>query len=148
MKHISALLTALALCTLPALTSAAPGPIKGKTAKGVSVASLDAAAKPIKIGSAVLGGKATDILCDKSLKCSYTGADGKSHESQAKRGNGAGGKVEVHIPTPFGPIVIIVTKNPKPDDGGGDDGDDKGGEGSGGSSGDPKTDAPAEPAPK
>ena len=135
------------------MTSAAPVPIKGKTAKGVSVASLDAAAKPIKVGSAVLGGKATDILCDKSLKCSYTGADGKAHESQAKRGNGAGGKVEIRIPTPFGPIVIIVTKNPKPDDGGddgGDDkgGDDKGGEGSGGSSGDPKTDAPAEPAPK
>jgi len=96
-----------------------------------------------------VGGKATDVLCDKTLKCSYKTADGKSHETQAKRAGGPrpGGKVEINIPTPFGPIVIIVTKNPTPDDGGGDGGGagGTGGDGAGGTAGgDGKTD----PAPK
>jgi hypothetical protein len=139
MKTVSTLMTALALCSLPLLATGAPGPIRAKTAKGVSIAALDAAVKPIKLGSAVLEGKATDVLCDKSLKCTYTSPDGKSHEAQAKRGSGAGGKVEVHIPTPFGPIVIIVTKNPKPDDGGGDGGGGAGGDGAGGAETEPTT---------
>lgn len=57
MKSVSTLMTALALCALPVLATGAPGPLKAKTAKGVNIAALDAAVKPIKLGSVVLEGR-------------------------------------------------------------------------------------------
>lgn len=148
MKPVSRFSLVLALCSLPVLAGAGPAPIAGKAAKGVTLARLDAAATPIKIGTAVLGGKATDVLCDKALECTYKTPDGQSHSAKAKREGGGrpGGKVEIHIPTPLGPIVIIVTKNPSPD-GGGDGGGDDGGDGKDGAGGSAGGDGKTEPAP-
>lgn len=129
-----------AVLTCAAVAWAGPAPIVGKAAAGITLAQLEAAVRPIKIGSATVGGKLTDVTCDKSLKCSYRGADGATHEAQASKSAGGkpGGKVEIHIPTPLGPIVIIVTKNPSPSgptDGGGGGGGSTDGGGTGGSSG-------------
>lgn len=143
MRSIQLALLGVMLCVAPA--AARETTFVGKPVEGFTPKALEKADKPIKVGTVEIRGHRTDVLCDRNLRCTYTGPDGQTQTAQAKREKKpkTPRSWEIHIPTPLGPIII----KSEPKTGGGDTGGDRGGEGAGGAEGGGGTQGEEKPAP-